>query len=186
MEFPGTLAFPDFERMPGWFDPDYISKVPAVGLIRIRPLRQEDEREMIRFHAELTEESVYCRYFNRLGFLQRTDHARLSRVCVNTAASHAVAVERTVDASIIAVGRLDRMQDPFAVLFHLLAEDRARDAVSEKLLKRLIAIARALGFTTLVGDLITADEPTLDLVKTLGFTLQTAPEREIIRATLVI
>ena len=47
----------------------------------IRPIRPEDEPMMVDFHKELSERSVYLRYFQPLKFSQRTAHERLTRIC---------------------------------------------------------------------------------------------------------
>ena len=59
-----------------WTAPDGTS-------VLIRPIRPEDEPAMVQFHAELTEETVYSRYFEHLGLSQRTAHERLTRICFN-------------------------------------------------------------------------------------------------------
>lgn len=49
----------------------------------IRPIRPEDEPQMIRFHEGLSEASVYYRYFGALKLEQRISHDRLARICFN-------------------------------------------------------------------------------------------------------
>ena len=56
---------------------------PDGASVLIRPIRPEDEPAMVQFHAELTEETVYSRYFEHLGLSQRTAHERLTRICFN-------------------------------------------------------------------------------------------------------
>ena len=43
--------------------------------ILIRPIRQEDEVAMIKFHEGLSERSVYLRYFSSISLRKRVDHA---------------------------------------------------------------------------------------------------------------
>ena len=49
--------------------------------VTIRPIRPEDEPAMIKFHSELSERSVYLRWFQPLKLTQRTSHERLTRAC---------------------------------------------------------------------------------------------------------
>ena len=49
--------------------------------ILIRPIRPEDEPLMVRFHATLSQRSVYLRYFNLIKLDHRASHERLTRIC---------------------------------------------------------------------------------------------------------
>ncbi len=46
----------------------------------IRPIRPEDEPLMVKFHATLSERSVYFRYFHLMNLSQRIAHERLTRI----------------------------------------------------------------------------------------------------------
>ena len=48
---------------------------------RLRPIRPEDEPQVVRFHHTLSEISVYMRYFHWMKLEQRTAHERLTRIC---------------------------------------------------------------------------------------------------------
>src|ERR1700674_4374856 len=47
----------------------------------IRPIRPEDEPQMVGFHGSLSEESVYLRYFHMAKLSTRVAHERLIRKC---------------------------------------------------------------------------------------------------------
>src|SRR5438094_2423155 len=47
----------------------------------IRPIRPEDEPAMVSFHRDLSEHSVYMRYFHALSLGRRVEHERLARIC---------------------------------------------------------------------------------------------------------
>ena len=47
----------------------------------IRPIRPEDETLVVDFHGRLSDETVYQRYFTKLGYEQRVAHERMVRVC---------------------------------------------------------------------------------------------------------
>src|ERR1700761_6993457 len=49
--------------------------------ISIRPIRPDDEPAMARFHEEVSDRSVYLRYFHMQKLSSRVDHARLARRC---------------------------------------------------------------------------------------------------------
>jgi len=61
----------------------YVSscKLPNGRRIVIRPIRQQDEPLMVKFHETLSERSVYLRYLQALQLSQRVTHERLLRRC---------------------------------------------------------------------------------------------------------
>src|SRR5277367_5100942 len=42
---------------------DQTTAVKGLGKLKIRPIRLDDEQQKIRFHAGISEESIYMRYF---------------------------------------------------------------------------------------------------------------------------
>jgi len=91
---PPATRLPDFGGRPKRITLDQIVTVKDHGKLTIRPIRLDDEQEMIRFHQGISEESIYMRYFEYLGLDRRTSHERLVRICANTSKSYAVVVER--------------------------------------------------------------------------------------------
>jgi len=49
--------------------------------VTIRPIRQEDEPMMVRFHETLSDRSVHFRYFHLINLSQRVAHERLAPYC---------------------------------------------------------------------------------------------------------
>jgi len=183
------IPVPDFSRRPRRINPDQILTVKGRGKLKIRPIRVEDEQEMVRFHEHISEESIYMRYFEYLGLDRRTSHERLMRVCANTPESYAIVVEQPATphrpAAILAVGRLTKTSKTYVATFDtLLAENEEPSRLGKVLLDRLIKLARAFGFQALTGELLVADHDALNLCRALGFTLQTLPEDCLVRVTL--
>src|SRR5581483_5821326 len=81
--------------------------------VMIRPIRPEDEPQMIKFHQALSERTVYLRYFQPLKLSQRTAHERLTRICfTDYDREMPLVVERKKadgDREILAVGRLSKL-----------------------------------------------------------------------------
>ena len=80
----------------------------------IRPIRPEDEPLMVRFHATLSERSVYLRYFHLMKLEQRIAHERLTRMCfIDYDREMALVAERcdpaTGEREILGVGRLTKI-----------------------------------------------------------------------------
>jgi len=194
LTFPPTTStsvtrLPDFGGRPRRINLDQIAAVKGYGKLKVRPIRLDDEQEMIRFHKSISEESIYMRYFEYLGLDRRTDHDRLVRICTNTPDSYAIVIERFATphhpAAILAVGRLTRTSETYVATFDTLITDEEKTtALGKVLVKRLVTLARAFDFMVLTGELLVADHEGLNLCRALGFTLQTLSQDGLVRVTL--
>src|SRR5471032_2441924 len=121
---PTATRTPDFGGRPRRISLDQIVAVKGHGKLNIRPIRLDDEKEMIRFHQCISEESIYMRYFEYLGLDRRTSHERLVRICTNTPESYAIVIERPATprhpAAILAVGRLTKTSESDVASFDTL------------------------------------------------------------------
>ena len=186
---PPATRFPDFSGRPRRINLDQIVAVKGHGKLNIRPIRLEDEQEMIRFHERISEESIYMRYFEYLGLDRRTSHERLVRICTNTPDSYAIVVERPAalhrPAAILAVGRLTQTSEPYVATFDtLMIDEEKAPQLGKVLLNRLVKLAHAFGFQILTGELLVADHDTLNLCRALGFSLETLLQDCVVRVTL--
>jgi acetyltransferase len=166
-----------------------IVAVKGHGKLVVRPIRLDDELEMVRFHGRLSEESIYLRYFEYLGLDRRTSHERLCRICTNTPESYALVMERAQtphhSAAILAVGRLTITSEPYVATFDMLMVDEEKESQLGKILvKRLITLAHAFGFRTLTSELLVDDHDNLNLCRALGFACQTLPEDGLVKVTI--
>jgi acetyltransferase len=180
---------PDLCSRPHRINLDQVVAIKGHGKLHIRPIRTEDESEMVRFHQRTSDESIYMRYFEFLGLDRRTTHNRLAKICKNSSESHAIVIEHPATparpASILAVGRLTKTPKPLTVTFDtLIAEEKEASKLAKVLVTRLIKLARAFGFQILTSDLLVADHDTLNLCRSLKFVLQTLPEGGMVRVTL--
>jgi acetyltransferase len=179
---PRLGTFPDCASI------EQLVTVKGHGKMKLRPIRIEDEQEMIRFHSSISEESIYMRYFEYLDLDQRTSHDRLIRICTNTPESYAVVMEAAGTLShheaILAVGRLTTTPERSVVTFDtLMTNQKTPSPLAKVLLKRLIKLAHTFGFKIMTGDLLIADHDALNLCRALGFAVQTLPEGGVIRVT---
>jgi len=180
---------PDFGGRPRRINLDMIVAVKGHGKLVVRPIRLDDEQEMVRFHERLSDESIYRRYFEHLGLDRRTSHERLCRICSNTPESYAVVVERVATqhhgASILAVGRLTKTSEPYVATFDTLMIDEEKSLQLGKiLLKRLITLAHAFGYCRLTSELLVDDHDDLNLCRAIGFTCQTLPDDGLVKVTI--
>jgi acetyltransferase len=186
---PPVTRLPDFSGHPKRITPDQIVAVKGHAKLCIRPIRLDDEPEMISFHERISEESIYMRYFEYLGLDRRTSHERLVRICTNAPDSYALVVEQPATphhaAAILAVGRLTKTPEPYVATFDTLMTDEENTRqLAKLLLNRLVKLAHAFGFQFLTGELLVADHDTINLCRSLGFSLQTLPQDGLVRVTL--
>ncbi len=163
--------------------------VKGLGKLILRPIRLDDEQEMVDFHRRISDESIYMRYFEYLGLDRRTAHERLVGICTNTPESYAIVVERPASvhrpAAILAVGRLTKTSQPYVATFDTLLTDEAQvTKLAKVLLARLIKIAHAFGFQGLTGELLVADHDALDVCRAAGFSAHTLLEDGLVRVSL--
>jgi acetyltransferase len=160
--------------------------------VTIRPIRPEDEPLLVQFHQNLSERSVYYRYFHMMTLHQRTSHERLVRMCfIDYAREMALVVERrnpeTGQLEIMAVGRLSRTPgtDEPEAEFALLVNDRyQRLGLGSELLRRLIEIGRDEGLRRITAEILPENTGMQRVAKQHGFALQSDYRDEVVRAWL--
>ena len=142
----------------------------------IRPIRPEDEPAMVRFHAELTEATVYSRYFELLGLSERTTHERLTRVCFNDYDREIALVAEHAEADgsrrITAVGRLSKDHAGPGAEFAILVGDRwQRRGLGAELLRRLVQVGRDEGVERIWAEMLPTNAGMRRTAKDAGFTV---------------
>ncbi|MFI5344597.1 MAG: bifunctional acetate--CoA ligase family protein/GNAT family N-acetyltransferase, partial [Chlamydiales bacterium] len=111
-----TLSNQELPRLA--IRPYPINYVASVNLknglvVTLRPIRPEDGSLIKRFHSELSEQSVYQRFFAFLSLDQRITHERLVGICFNDYDREFAIVAEITDKSqqkqIIGIGRLSKV-----------------------------------------------------------------------------
>ncbi|MEP7158634.1 MAG: GNAT family N-acetyltransferase [Chloroflexota bacterium] len=166
-----------------------IQALPTDGsTFRIRPIRPADEPAMVRFHATLSPETVYSRYFEVLGLDRRTEHDRLLRICRPEVGREVVLVaEEAFEGAwrIVAVGRLSKSDDGSEGEFALLVGDRWQGrGIGSELLRRLVGVARAEGVRQVWAEMLGANQSMRRTALAAGFTLTDDPASFTTRAEL--
>jgi acetyltransferase len=159
--------------------------------VLIRPIRPEDEPQMIELHRKLSERSVRMRYFHPLQLDQRTAHERLSRVCFNDYDRElALIVEQRSGqpgAQILAVGRLSKVPGQRSAEFALVIDDDWQQrGLGTELLKRLIQIGRDEKVSAITADILAENRPMQRMCERLGFRLERRPDDNILNAVLAL
>ncbi|MDD4931901.1 MAG: GNAT family N-acetyltransferase [Methylacidiphilaceae bacterium] len=146
--------------------------------LRIRPIRGEDEPQMIVFHRGLSEESVFSRYFEHLKLEERIAHGRLARICMADYNIETVLVAEVLPphpeaGQIVGVGRLGKLHGFSGAEFALLVSDRwQQKGIGRLLLERLTAIGGREGLEWIVGRIRPENERMKRICLGLGYRIR--------------
>lgn len=148
--------------------------------VTIRPIRPEDEPLIVKFHATLSEESVYMRYFHVIGYSQRVAHQRLIRICfIDYDREMVLVVDRkdpqSGEHSILAVGRLNKMHMAPEAEFAILVSDAyQRHGFGGELLRRLVQIGRDEKLQRITANILNGNVGMQRIASNAGFELKLA------------
>jgi acetyltransferase len=146
--------------------------------VTIRPIRPEDERLIVRFHAHLSERSIHQRYFHLLTLDQRVSHDRLVKVCFGDYDREIALVAEWIDpqshqSEILAVGRLSKTHlTNEAELAVLITDEHQGHGLGTELSRRLIEIARSERLDRVTVEILGENRQMLEVCRLLGFDLE--------------
>ncbi len=156
--------------------------------INLRPIRPEDEPQMVNFHETLSERSVYLRYFRAFQLDQRVEHERLTRICfVDYDRDMAIVVThknpKTEEEEIIAAGRLTKERNSDEAEFAILVSDRYQgQGVGTAMLVHLLEIGKQEGVKRVVAYLLAENRGMRAVCLKLGFRLER--DGELVKAII--
>jgi acetyltransferase len=156
----------------------------------IRPIRPEDESLVVDFHGRLSNETVYQRYFTKLGYEQRVAHERLVRVCFTDYDREIALVAERLDAEtgklcIAAIARLIRLHNSTAAEFSLIvADDYQGHGLGTEMVRRLIEVGREEGLDRMVAEILGANGGMVRICQELGFEIGADEDGETVQAEL--
>jgi acetyltransferase len=158
--------------------------------VLIRPIRPEDEPSMVKFHATLSERSVYMRYFNQLNLSQRVAHERLARICfIDYDREMALVADHrdleTKDHDILGVGRLSKLRGTDEAEFAMLVADRYQGrGLGKELLSRLLQVGRDEKLRCISGNILIDNLGMQHICEDLGFRLIRSADSRTVRAEI--
>jgi acetyltransferase len=154
-------------------------------IVKIRPIRPEDEPLAVKFHQTLSEQSVYFRYFHLMKLSQRTAHERLMRLCfIDYDREMALVADHknpeTGEHEMIAVGRLSKLHGVNEAEFSLLVSDRYQhQGLGTELLRRLLTVARDEKLQVVSAQILPDNTAMQRICEKVGFTLKRSPRLTI-------
>jgi acetyltransferase len=153
----------------------------------LRPIRPDDEPLMVEFHHELSERSVYLRYFAPLQLDSRISHERLTTKCFIDYDREIALVAEHSDANgilhIAGVARLirNRSGNDAEVAF-IVADKYQHRGLGSYLLQCMINVARHEGIASIEGSLLAENMDMKDLFARAGFRFG-VPQERVVTAT---
>ena len=154
--------------------------------VLLRPMRPEDETLVEELLENCSDETLYFRYFH---LIKSFPHSFLIRFTQNDYDREIGLAAFGVPPSpevMMGVGRLVMTPDRGAAEFAVIVADPWHGkGLGEKLISRVIEIARDNGVKSLWGEVLAGNVPMLGLVKKTGFTLH-PPEEGVRRVEMVL
>jgi len=162
---------------PGAADPDrYPSSWVFDGLlidggaIRVRPLRGGDAAALTEFHAGLSGQTVYYRYFGSHPELSGSEAARLVEVDYGDR----MAFGAFAAGALVGVGRYDREATGTAEIAFVVADAYQRRGVGTLLLEALVAYGAQQGIATFTAEVLPDNPAMLRVFLESGLAVTTA------------
>jgi len=161
-------------------------KMPSGQVVRLRPIRPEDEPEHYEFIAHLTPQDIRFRFFGQVKELPHTEMARFTQIDYDREMAFIASAEkpgggRETLGVVRTVTDTDNEHAEFAIV---VRSDQAQQGLGYKLLEKMIAYCRGRGTRTIVGQIMKDNPRMRELAKTLGFEEQTLPGEDVVEVTL--
>ena len=154
----------------------------------LRPIRPEDEPLMVKFHQNLSDRSVYLRYFYPINLEKRISHERLARICfIDYDREMVLVAERTDEKSgekeIIAVGRLNKLRGVNDAEYAVTIDDRFQKmGLGTTILQTLVEIAKQEGLDRVVADILPENTGMQKVGEKVGFKHYYDRDEQVIKA----
>jgi len=142
------------------------------GTAHLRPIRPQDGPALRAFHARLSEQTVYLRYFAPHPQLSDADLVHLTVLDM----VDRVALVATVGAEIIGVVRYDRVGTTDAEVAFTVRDDHQGRGLGSVLLEHIAAAARERGVTRFVAEVLPSNARMLAVFREAGYSPRTSRE----------
>ena len=155
--------------------------------IKIRPIRPEDEPLVVKFHENLSEESIYSRYFHLMKLQTRVAHERLSRICfIDYDRELALVADykdpTTGEHHLLGFGRLSKLHGRDEAEFSMLIGDRFQcKGLGSEFLRRLIQIGKDEKLQYITAEILSENRAMQHVCQKLGFRLERTSEPSIVK-----
>lgn len=152
-------------------------------VVHIRPIRPDDAAILVAFHASLSRESIYLRFFNFHPVLSEREVERFTHVdYVDRLALIVLDGER-----LVAVGRYDRIAGTDEAEVAFVVEDQYQhEGIGTLLADELARAARVHGIAVFVADTLPQNSAMLEMFHGMGFPVESHFEDGVVRVRFPI
>jgi len=163
-----------------------VAKLPSNLVLRIRPIRPEDEKLLTAMAARMTAEDLRMRFFTAIRGLSHQLAARLSQI--DYAREMALIAQAEHDDEILGVARFSADPDNREAEFSVtVRSDWKGRGVGWSLMARLVEIARQRGIGSLTGIVLHENEAMRRFCHDFGFAIASNPgDPTTVRASLAL
>jgi acetate---CoA ligase (ADP-forming) len=154
------------------------------GTVHVRPITGEDGPGLLAFHAGLSKETIYLRFFGVHPKLSDDEVERYTHVDHDTR----MALVATLRSQIIAVARYDRAEEGAeeAEVAFVVADEHQGRGIGTLLLEHLAAFARTRGIKRFWADTLTQNQPMREVFRRAGFAEQARFDQGVVNVWLDI
>lgn len=147
------------------------------GTCHMRPISPDDGQRLRDFHARLSAQTIYFRFFAPYPELTDRDVRRFTQVDHD----NRVAIVATVGGEIIGVGRYDRVSETEAEIAFTVRDDHQSRGLGSVLLEHLAAAARERGIDRFVAEVLPANNKMLGTFQMAGYTVAQEMAEGVVR-----
>ncbi|MBW1686609.1 MAG: GNAT family N-acetyltransferase [Deltaproteobacteria bacterium] len=153
------------------------------GTIHVRPTRPTDADDLVAFHGQLSDKTVYLRFFSAMPklppavlhhFTQPDDDAHVSLIA-------------TLGDEIVALAGYDRVPDSDqAEVAFVVADAHQGRGIGTLMLEHLAVIARTHGIRSFAADTLSHNRRMLQVFRDAGFGVERVTEAGVVRISFPI
>ncbi len=140
--------------------------------VTVRPISRKDAERLVAFHESLSDRTIYQRFFAAHPHLTDKEVERFTHVDHSLREAY-VAV---LDDDIVAVGRLDTIDDKTAEVAFVIRDTFQRQGLGSALFSLLAETARAQGIRTFVAEVLPQNRAMIRLFEVFGDSIKKETE----------
>ena len=150
--------------------------------VHLRPIVPSDAELLQDFHAQLSPETIYFRFFTSKPVLSERELAHFSEVDYHDR----VAFVALVNDEIVGVGRYDRVNENDAEIAFNIRDDYQGRGLGSVFLEHLAAAGRDRGITRFVAEVLPSNRRMINTFKEAGYTISQRLEDDVLAISFAI
>lgn len=155
--------------------------------IILRPIRPEDELQMINFLSQLSKKSILNRYLKAFNYDELIAKERLVRICCNDydrEISLVAELKKDGKSEILGIARLIKSSgaDKHGVVSLIVKDKWQNKKIGSQLLRNIIEIASEENLSLIEAQILKDNQSMINMCKNFGFTFSPMDGKEFLQA----